>query len=129
MSSQVLERAEMRRRQLLDHLRNGRIDFRVKDIKMSGNAGETKIDGLYNSIWFQVPHLAHSNHSEMIRSLDGVDELVVELVGAQRVGQLAEIHFEQRGNGVHILSDGLVLHQSRHPVLVKSISKWIRKRK
>ena len=57
----------------------------------------------------------------MVGLLYGVDELAVELVGAQRIGQLAEVHLEQRGHCVHVLPDGLVLDQRRYAVLVKRV--------
>ena len=70
-------------------------------------------------------YLSHAKDSEMVGSLNGVDELAVELIGAQRIGQLAEVHLQERRYGVHVLPDGFVLDQSRHAVFVKGIPSLI----
>ena len=53
--------------------------------------------------------------------LDRADEGGVELVGAERVGQLAEVHFEERGDRVDVLEDALVRVEGRHAVLVEGV--------
>ena len=42
-------------------------------------------------------------HCEAYLSLGGLDEALVEVVGAHRVRQLAEVHLEQGGHAVDVL--------------------------
>ena len=45
--------------------------------------------------------------------------LLVEVVGADRVRQLPEVHLEERGDGVDVGEHGAVGVQVRHAVLVE----------
>ena len=44
-------------------------------------------------------------HCEDYLGLGGLDEALVEVVRAHRVGQLAEVHLQQRGHAVDVLKD------------------------
>jgi len=58
----------------------------------------------------------------LLGGLCRLDKLVVEVVGADGVGKLAEIHLEERRHRVDVLQDSPVTLQAGNSVLVKSNS-------
>ena len=69
--------------------------------------------------WQLLHHVPHEDEPLVLRGLGRLHKLLVEVISADRIGQLPEIHLEQGGHGVDVLQHGPVVVQVGHPVLVE----------
>ena len=63
--------------------------------------------------------ISHQDESLVLLSLGRLHKLVVEVVRADGVGQLPEVHFEQGGHGVNVLQHAPVVVEVGHAVFVE----------
>ena len=64
-------------------------------------------------------YIPHHNQSLVFGCFGGLDKFVVEVVGADGVRQLAEVHLEQGGHRMNVLKHASIIVQIWHTILVK----------